>query len=101
MKRFIDNKDFNKVVLSTCKSREDELKTQPNLSYTTGEMFDMWKKGVPINNEHAATKFFDGSKDCTFEIPLTDQRGIDVADVWEAQQAARSKFRSYKPKKDD
>ena len=101
MIRFIDNKDFNKVVLSTCKSREDELKTQPNLSYTTGEMFDMWKKGVPINNEHAATKFFDGSKDCTFEIPLTDQRGIDVADVWEAQQAARSKFRSYKPKKDD
>lgn len=101
MKRFIDNKDFNKVVLSTCKSREDELKTQPNLSYTTGEMFDMWKKGVPINNEHAATKFFDGSKDCTFLIPLTDQRGIDVADVWEAQQAARSKFRSYKPKKED
>ena len=101
MKRFIDNKDFNKVVLSTCKSREDELKTQPNLSYTTGEMFDMWKRGVPISNEHAATKFFDGSKDCTFEIPLTDRRGIDVADVWEAQQAARSKFRSYKPKKED
>ena len=101
MKRFIDNKNYDKVVFSTCKSREDELQTQPNLSYTTGEMFDMWKKGVPINNEHAATKFFDGSKDCTFDIPLTDRRGVDVSDVWEAQQAARSKFRSYKPKKDD
>lgn len=101
MKRFIDNKNFGKTVFSTCKVREDELQTQPNLSYTTGEMFDMWKNGVPINNEYAATKFFDGSKDCTFEIPVTDKRGVDVADVWQAQQAARSKFRSYKPKKDD
>ena len=101
MKRFIDNKKVNDLVRSTCLPREDELKTQPNLSYTTGEMFDMWKRGVPINNEHAADRFFDGTKDCTFEIPLTDKRGIDVSDVWEAQQASRNKFRSYKPKKDD
>ena len=50
MKRFIDNKKVNDLVRSTCLPREDELKTQPNLSYTTGEMFDMWKRGVPINN---------------------------------------------------
>lgn len=98
MRRFKDNKNFNKFNLCSCIRKEGELCTQPNLAYTTGDMFDLWKRGIPIDNQNVTSNFFDGDKNPSWDVPIERCRGIDIADIWQAQQDARHKVRTVSKK---
>ena len=92
-KRFSDNSNVNVFRVATCVRRKDELATQPNLAYTTGEMYNMWKNGVPIDNQNNVSMFDDGTTGKNLSLPLERRRGVDPADLWQAQMASRSKIR--------
>ena len=92
-KRFYDNPNVNVSRFATCVRRKDEIATQPNLAYTTGEMYNMWKNGVPIDNQNNVSMFDDGTTGKNLSLPLERRRGVDPADLWQAQMASRSKVR--------
>lgn len=70
---------------------------QDNLSYTPTQMMLLAEKGIPVTTANqAADSFFDGVPigQGSFELPLDQQRGIDVADTWQASQLIRKKAKS-------
>lgn len=63
------------------------------LAVTPADMLDMTNAGVAISS--FGLDYDEGSLDtyaATAQVPLTRVRGIDVTDVWEAQQNARYKI---------
>lgn len=80
--------------VATCYQEDGKPKTRSGLSYTPAEMNEMMQKGIPVTNKNLENKFFDGDTNPEWNIDLMRQRGVDIADVWEAEQAARDKVRS-------
>lgn len=63
------------------------------LSYTPSDMLNAQSHGIPITNQlFNDSLFYDGdvSNDMTLSVDLT--RGVDINDVWNAQQDSRSKL---------
>ena len=79
-------------VCATCKRKRGEISVQAGLAYTSAEMFEMWKQGVPISNENMGTPTFESDK-TVWQIPIERQRGVDIADVWQTQQTARKRVK--------
>ena len=82
-----------KQVLATCVREGDFLPTKPGLAYTPAEMLKLAERGVPISSATVDSNFFDGQVNPAWDIPIERQRGIDVSDVWQAQQDARANLR--------
>lgn len=73
-------------------STDSESKTRPNLAYTPAQMADMVARGLPVSS-FVESSFNDGSSSTTFDdLPIEHTRGIDINDVWNAQQDSRHKF---------
>ena len=81
-----------KFIFAMCKRRPGELAVKAGLAYTSAEMFELWKQGVPISNENMGTPTFESDK-TVWNIPIERQRGVDIADVWQAQQTARRRVK--------
>ena len=79
-------------ICATCKRKQGELPVHGELAYTPAEMFEMWKLGVPISNDNLGTSIFEPDK-TVWNIPIERQRGVDIADVWQAQQTARKRLK--------
>lgn len=76
---------------SSC-STSGVSQTRPNQAYTPAEMADMVSRGIPVSN-FVSECFNDGSPSSTFDdLPLEHTRGIDVNEVWNAQQDSRKKL---------
>lgn len=80
--------------VATCYQEDGKPKTRSGLSYTPAEMNEMMQKGIPVTNKNLENKFFDGDTNPEWNIDLMRQRGVDIADVWEAEQLAREKVRT-------
>lgn len=78
---------------ATCVREGDFLPTKPGLAYTPAEMLKLAERGVPISSATIDSNFFDGQVNPAWDVPIERQRGIDVSDVWQAQQDARSNLR--------
>ena len=74
-------------VCASCKRKKGELAVQAGLAYTSAEMFEMWKQGVPISNENMGTPTFEPAN-TVWQVPIERQRGVDIADVWKVQLTA-------------
>lgn len=75
----------------------DESVVQNNLAYTPSQMMELAEKGIPINQGNiGADNFFDGVPigEGTFDLPLERQKGVDVADCWQAAQSIRKKAKN-------
>ena len=72
-----------------CKRKQGELPVQAGLAYTSSEMFDLWKQGVPISNDNMGTPTFETDK----TVWIERQRGVDIADVWQAEQTAKVRLK--------
>ena len=75
------------------------------LTLTPSQMDIMRKQGRPVSTmQLPEDMFFDGATKPT-GITIENARGIDVNDVWQAQQAAKKKIKKfadgYKPKQKD
>lgn len=82
-----------KPIFATCKRKKGELAVKAGLAYTSAEMFDLWKQGVPISNENMGTPTFETDK-TVWNIPIERQRGVDIADVWQADKTAKRRLKS-------
>lgn len=79
--------------VATCYQEDGKPKTRSGLAYTPAEMNEMMQKGIPVTNKNLENKFFDGDTNPTWNVDLMRERGVDIADVWEAEQAARDQLR--------
>ncbi|MDM8268199.1 hypothetical protein QUW50_03985 [Barnesiella viscericola] len=92
MKRVLRTIVKRPYICATCKRKKGELPVHGELAYTPAEMFEMWKQGVPISNDNLGTPTFEPDK-TVWQIPIERQRGVDIADVWQAQQTARKRVK--------
>lgn len=92
MKRVLQTIVKRPYICATCKRKKGELPVHGELAYTPAEMFEMWKQGVPISNDNLGTPTFEPDK-TVWNIPIERQRGVDIADVWQAQQTARKRVK--------
>lgn len=102
MKRFKDNYSSHcKCGYSCeCKCEPTFMPVQPNLTYTVADMYNAYKRGLPINNQVNPAYFDDGVPAPSWNIPMYQMRGVDPSDVWQAQMTARTRLSNgYKASK--
>ena len=90
-------KNINIRHFSRPRRRESEPVVQNDLSYTPSQMMEMAEKGIAVSNQSiAAENFFDGVpvSQSTFELPLEQRRGVDVADCWQAETSIKKKAKN-------
>lgn len=92
MKRVLQTIVERPYICATCKRKKGELPVHGNLAYTPAEMYEMWKQGIPISNENSGQPTFEPEQ-TVWNIPIERQRGVDIADVWQAQQTARRRVK--------
>ncbi len=64
-----------------------------NLSIPPQQMLEMTRQGVAISPQNVnPNSFFDGTEQLSFDVPLDQKRGVDIADMWEYRQTMRKKF---------
>lgn len=84
---------YNRVAI--CKCKEGEIPTQGGLAFTPSKMMQLASDGIPISAQTAAGITYDeGHRTLDFEPLLENRRGIDVTDIWEADQDARHKIKN-------
>lgn len=74
--------------------QENETVVQNCLSYTPSQMLSMTEQGIAVSSQNQNPDlFFDGvpMNEGTFDVPLYKQRGIDVADCWQAETSIKKK----------
>lgn len=91
-------KNINRGIrFSNCKSQPNETKVQSGLALTPAEMYTMAQQGKPISAQILPDdNFDDGEPQCSYDITLDRQRGIDVNDLWNAEKEINNKFTRYK-----
>ena len=79
------------------KYQKHETKVRSGLSTTPAQMWDLMIQGKPISSfELDPSLFNDGDPYQTYDLSLDQQRGIDVNDMWNAQQNAKRKFTQFR-----
>lgn len=76
MNRGIKIKPFRNKV---CK---DEIPVVGNLALTPTQMLKMQEKGIPISSHNFVNEYYDGDFNCSWDVPLDRQRGVDINDMW-------------------
>nr|WEW54483.1 MAG: hypothetical protein [Microvirus Sku12] len=76
----------------SCVLKSDEPEAVPNCAYTPSEMYQMMLNGEPISMPPAPQTSEQGQDNPDWGIELTRKRGVDVADLWNAQREARSRL---------
>lgn len=79
------SKKSNPIVFAKTGSK---VVINPNLALTPGQMDDRLRQGLPIGSVDSETNYFDGTQDCSYDLPLMSKRGVDIADAWEASMSA-------------
>lgn len=73
-------------------SVKGETVVQSGLAYTPADMQRMAERGVTINSQNMEGSYYYEPPTKDFDVPLLDTRGVDPADVWNAQMDARDKL---------
>lgn len=80
-----------------CEFVEDHdpcMSVKQHLSMSPSEIARMSERGIPVSSQNMDSFFYDGTDDVYQSVPIERVRGVDAADVWEAQQSARKKMLS-------
>lgn len=87
----------NKMIIpptfATCTCASGDVKTKPSLAVTPADALRMAERGVPVAAANIDS-FYDGDVNPSWTISIDRQRGVDVADVWDAQKSARKRIKS-------
>lgn len=64
---------------------------QPNLALTPSQMSQLVSKGSAISTQNLQGQYFDGleSEELGWQVPIGERRGIDMAEVWQAEKSSR------------
>lgn len=64
------------------------------LALTPADCMRRTEKGLPIQSATQSDEYFlEGSTECSYDVPLQYQRGIDINTTWEEQMSSREHFR--------
>lgn len=61
-----------------------------NLAITPSRMAELVDQGIPVSSSVLGGSFNDGVSNPSWDIPIDQQRGVDIASVWQRQMDARS-----------
>ena len=70
---------------------DQDAPVKNGLAITPAEMLKMADQGLAISSQ-SHDLFFDGDNAKDWTLSIERRRGVDMADVWEAQKAARNKI---------
>lgn len=73
---------------------EGEYPVESGLAYTPADMQRMATKGISINSMNMEGSYYYEAQSKSWDIPIADRRGVDPADIWNAQMSARDNLRS-------
>lgn len=76
-----------------CLRTEDEDVVQSGLSITPAEMAKLASKGIPVTPAALGVEFYDGRGQQDFDIDPIYQRGVDITDVYAAQESSKERIR--------
>lgn len=79
---------------ATGKRKSFDIPVKPDLAVTPSQMARMAANGVAISSQ-IASNFNDGEVNPSFEVPLSQIRGLDIVDYWEAQKEARFNVKKH------
>lgn len=85
--------------LKKCRAqrRETDDVTRQGLAYTPADMERMTARGMPIQSQEIAARFYDGDDGSDFGLPSDRVKGNDVNDLWEEHQSIKKKAKeAYK-----
>lgn len=66
-----------------------DIIVQPNLAITPSRMAELVDQGIPVSSSIISGMAFDGVNNPSWDLPIDQKRGVDVAEVWQAQRSAR------------
>lgn len=89
---FIKKKGFGKTV-SYKRSKSDVI-VQSGLAMTPSQMQRLSERGIPVSSQNLEGMFYDGDSRPSWDVPLDQQRGIDVATMWQKRKDIAAKLRS-------
>lgn len=75
-------------------SNELPIVVQPNLAITPSRMAELVDEGIPVSSSFMSGFFTDGVENPSWDLPIDQRRGVDVAEVWNAQRDARNNITS-------
>lgn len=78
---------------ATCVRVENDLETKQGLAITPSTMAKMAAQGIPVSAQNSSLPFTDGEPNPSWDLPFEEQRGIDVAEVWQQTMSTKTKFR--------
>ncbi len=77
----------------SCKRRSsDEPLVKGGLAYTPSELQQMADRGIPVSTQNLEGQFYDGKDNPTWDVPLEQVRGIDIADMWTNRREIQRKI---------
>lgn len=89
-KQLFISKRNNKVTYEP--KHECYQETKQGLSMSPADVARATSRGLAVSSQINDSLFYDGDDNPSFDIPIESQRGVDVADVWQAQQSAKKRI---------
>lgn len=77
----------------SCGYSKDDEKVQSGLSVTPSEMMKLAERGIPVSSQ-SLSSFYDGESNPSWDMPLEQRRGIDMAALWQEGKDIRQKLKS-------
>lgn len=81
---------FGKVY--NVKHLKDDKPVQNGLSMSPSEMQRMSERGVPVTTQNNEALFYDGETRPSWDVPLDQQRGVDIATMWQRRKDLGAKI---------
>lgn len=75
-------------------SNECDIITRPNLAITPSQMAKLVDDGIPVSSSMLSGMFNDGVQNPSWDLPIDQKRGVDVAQIWNATKDARNNITS-------
>lgn len=73
----------------------------PNLAITPSKMAELVDQGIPVSSSMLSGMAYDGVDNPSWDIPVDQKRGVDIAEVWQVQKTARKNITSKVVSKND
>lgn len=70
------------------------FEVKQGLAMSPSQIASMTARGLAVSSSVDESLFFDGTEEHYGKVPIERIRGIDAAQVWEAQQTSRKKMMS-------
>lgn len=91
-KSFLHRKSFGKTV--SYKRAKSDVTVQPGLAMTPSQMQRLSERGIPVSSQNLEGMFYDGDARPSWDVPLDQQRGVDVATMWQRRKDIAAKLRN-------